>query len=45
MCLVKCVENPAVCQYADTCISRDVWHKVSEKILQALEFFTLQDKE
>jgi Rrf2 family protein len=43
MCLVECVENPGVCQRADICISRDVWHEVSKKIMQTLESFTLQD--
>ena len=42
MCLVECVDNPSVCSRADTCVSRDLWHEVSEKILQTLESVTLE---
>jgi len=43
MCLVECVDNPSLCSRVDTCVSRDVWHEVSEKILQTLESFTLEN--
>jgi Rrf2 family protein len=42
MCLVECVDTPSVCSRSDTCVSRDVWHEVSEKILQTLESITLE---
>ena len=42
MCLVECVDNPSLCSRADTCVSRDIWHQVSEKILQTLESVTLE---
>jgi Rrf2 family protein len=40
--LVECVDTPSVCSRSDTCVSRDVWHEVSEKILQTLESITLE---
>ena len=43
MCLVECVDNPSLCSRANTCVSRDVWHEVSEKILQTLESVTLEN--
>jgi Rrf2 family protein len=41
MCLVECVDDPSVCSRASTCVSRDIWHEVSGKILQTLESVTL----
>ena len=43
MCLVDCVDHPSVCSRADICVSRDVWREVSERILQTLEAFTLEN--
>lgn len=43
LCIVECVDNPSLCKRANTCISRDVWCDVSDKISQTLESITLQD--
>ena len=41
LCLVDCVENPAVCDRSQTCTSRDIWSEASNQISQILESVTL----
>jgi len=41
LCLVDCVENPAVCERSQTCTSRDVWSEASNQLSQILESMTL----
>jgi Rrf2 family protein len=41
--LVACVEKPSLCKRAGTCVSREVWHEVTEKILLTLSSFTLKE--
>lgn len=36
MCLVDCVENSDCCSRSETCVSRDIWMDISEKITQTL---------
>ncbi|MBU0468269.1 MAG: Rrf2 family transcriptional regulator [Candidatus Omnitrophica bacterium] len=37
MCLVDCVDNACCCSRSETCVSRDIWMDISEKITQTLE--------
>ena len=41
--LVDCVEKPGSCAKAKSCVARDVWVEVAEKISQTLEAVTLKD--
>lgn len=41
LCLVDCVDNPALCERASSCISRDVWGEASRGMQQTLEQTTL----
>jgi Rrf2 family cysteine metabolism transcriptional repressor len=41
--LVKCVEKPGSCSKAKSCVARDLWVEVAEKISQTLEAVTLKD--
>lgn len=43
ICIAECVDNPALCHRVDTCVTMDIWHELREKILQVLEFYTLED--
>jgi len=43
LCLVECVDNPSICNRAQTCAARDVWCEVSGKILQTLNSITLEE--
>ncbi|MBM3237603.1 Rrf2 family transcriptional regulator [Candidatus Poribacteria bacterium] len=43
LCIVECVDNPSLCKRSQTCIARDVWSDISDKISQTLESITLQD--
>ena len=43
MSLVECVGDPSICSRAGICATRDVWKDVSQKILQVLESFTLEE--
>ena len=40
---VECVDTPAVCQRIKSCITRDVWGELGEKISQTLDSVTLKD--
>jgi Rrf2 family cysteine metabolism transcriptional repressor len=41
LCLVDCIENPAVCERSQSCTSRDIWSEASHQISQILESMTL----
>ncbi len=43
MCLTECTEKPLLCQRSEDCLVRDVWSEVTEKMLAALESFTLEE--
>ncbi len=43
LCLVDCVDNPSVCERSRICVTRDVWHEVTDKLRQTLESITLKD--
>ena len=40
---VECVDTPAVCQRIKSCITRDVWKELGEKISQTLDSVTLKN--
>jgi Rrf2 family protein len=42
MCLVECADKPLLCQRSEDCFVRDVWSEVTDKMLEALESFTLE---
>ncbi len=42
MCIVECIEQPALCQRSEDCYVRDVWGEVTGKMMEVLESFTLQ---
>ena len=41
LCLVDCVDNPALCERSLSCISRDIWGEASKNMQQTLEDTTL----
>ena len=41
LCLVDCVDNPALCERSLSCISRDIWGVASKNMQQTLEDTTL----
>ena len=41
LCLVDCVDNPALCARSLSCISRDIWGEASKNMQQTLEDTTL----
>jgi Rrf2 family protein len=41
LCLVDCVDNPALCERSPSCISRDIWGEASKSMQQTLEDTTL----
>ncbi|MBN1384002.1 MAG: Rrf2 family transcriptional regulator [Elusimicrobia bacterium] len=41
--LIDCVNNSSVCSKTQSCITRDVWIKLGEKISEFLNSFTLED--
>lgn len=43
MCLVECVDDPSLCRRTETCVSRDIWQEISEKVLYILGSYTLED--
>ena len=43
MCLVECTDKPKLCQRSEDCFVREVWSEVTEKMLEALQSFTLEN--
>ncbi|MBU1998535.1 MAG: Rrf2 family transcriptional regulator [Candidatus Omnitrophota bacterium] len=43
LCLVDCVHNNETCNRISTCVTKEVWELVTNRVLQTLESFTLQD--
>jgi len=41
--LVDCVEKPGSCSKAQSCVARELWKDVADKISQTLEAVTLKD--
>jgi len=41
--LVECVNNPSVCKRIASCVTRDVWEILDEKISETLSSITLKD--
>ena len=41
LCLVDCVDDPALCDRSPSCISRDIWGEASKSMQQTLEDTTL----
>lgn len=42
MSLVECIDKPSMCERSDTCVAREIWTEVADKMLQSLESFTLE---
>ena len=40
---VECVNNPALCVRSALCVSREVWSRMKEAMIQVLDSTTLQD--
>jgi Rrf2 family cysteine metabolism transcriptional repressor len=40
---VECVDNPTICQRADSCATRDVWCQVKKAVTTVLDSVTLAD--
>ncbi len=43
LCLVKCVDDPVVCNRVKICVTRDLWSTLSNNIMRTLEAITLKD--
>ncbi len=43
MNLVECTDQPSLCRRSANCVAREVWKEVSERMLQALASFTLEE--
>ena len=41
--LVDCVEDPKVCEREKNCPTRDIWLRMSERLLEELSSLTLRD--
>jgi len=41
LCLVDCVDNPALCERSPSCISREIWGEASKNMQQTLADTTL----
>ena len=43
LALVECVATPRICHRVDSCVTRDIWSLMSEKMSEVLDSTTLQD--
>ncbi len=41
--LVDCVEDPKVCEREKNCLTRDIWLRMSERLMEELSSLTLRD--
>ncbi len=41
--IVECVEAPQACGRVESCVTRDIWRAVNQKMLEVLDSTTLQD--
>ncbi|MBW2219566.1 MAG: RrF2 family transcriptional regulator, partial [Deltaproteobacteria bacterium] len=41
--LAPCIKNPGACYMTDTCLTRDIWGMLTEKIYETLNSITLSD--
>ena len=41
--LIDCVNNPSVCDRVSTCVTRDIWTEIGDKISEVLSSYTLGD--
>lgn len=39
----ECVDNPAICKRCAVCVTHDVWQKMNEAMITALDAITMQD--
>ena len=42
MCLTECTDKPKLCQRSKDCFVREIWSEVTQKMLEALDSFTLE---
>jgi DNA-binding IscR family transcriptional regulator len=40
---VDCVEDPKVCEREENCLTRDIWLRMSERLMEELSSLTLRD--
>ena len=43
MDFVECVGAPGICDRVDSCVTREIWKQMSEKVIETLNGITLQD--
>ena len=43
LCIVDCVDKPEICERSKSCVTRNIWAEVSDKISEILGSITLQD--
>ncbi len=43
LCIVDCVDNPKICKRSESCVTRNIWEEVSNKISEILGSITLED--
>jgi len=41
--LVECVDNETICSRSSTCASREVWIEISNRFVESLDSYTLQN--
>ncbi|MBN2097519.1 MAG: Rrf2 family transcriptional regulator [Candidatus Omnitrophica bacterium] len=43
LALVECVHSPKICSRVNSCVTRDIWGRLSERLTEELESISLQD--
>lgn len=43
LAVVECVSTPAICNRVKSCVTRDIWSQMGEKMMEVLESTTLQN--
>jgi Rrf2 family protein len=43
MSLVECTDQPSLCNRSGSCVAREIWAEVTDRMLKALASFTLEE--
>ncbi|MGQ9611174.1 MAG: RrF2 family transcriptional regulator [bacterium] len=43
LCIVDCVDKPEICKRSESCVTRNIWAEVTDKISEILGSITLED--
>ncbi|MBN1406098.1 MAG: RrF2 family transcriptional regulator [Candidatus Omnitrophica bacterium] len=43
LAIVECIDTPGICPRVKHCVTREIWKEITDKVIDTLKNFTLQD--